>query len=158
MFRNMGREYNFQQNQRMNFNDEFVGPNKFNPKFSQVESNGAKVLTFSPLQQERRTLYFEGDNADLVHTQNRCDMLKRLWAEQVSHRDQPVKTLESKRASPPPEVLSNSQAIPRSTATAAKTFNSADLRSDGICWDLRPPKTTEKNLQAETRSSQQKFY
>ena len=49
-------------------NDEFVGPDKFHPKYSQVERNGAKMLTFSPMQKERRTLYFEGDNADLVHT------------------------------------------------------------------------------------------
>ena len=67
-FRTMGREHDYNTKNRMAFNDEFVGADKYYPKFSQVEANVAKQLTFSPNQIERQTLYFEGDPAELVQT------------------------------------------------------------------------------------------
>ena len=57
-----------------------------------MHANIAKDLTFSPNQLERRTLYFEGDPADLVHTQNRFNMLQTVRAERATLSTAPLCT------------------------------------------------------------------
>ena len=47
-FRTIGRDHEFCTKNRMAFNDEFVGADKYFPRYSQVEANVAKQLTFSP--------------------------------------------------------------------------------------------------------------
>ena len=64
----MGREHGFELRERFAFNDATVGPNKFRPNFKSIEPLAAKMAHISPSQLERRTLYFEGGPADLVHT------------------------------------------------------------------------------------------
>lgn len=47
-------------------------------------------MTFSPNQIERRTLYFEGDPAELVQTQNRFNMLQTVKAERTNLTSAPI--------------------------------------------------------------------
>ena len=47
-FKAMGREHTFDLKQRFASNDDFVGPDKYRPKFGQVHQTGAKMITFSP--------------------------------------------------------------------------------------------------------------
>lgn len=71
-------------------NDEFVGPDKYEPRFGQTQRNISHKMAFSTRQPERRTLYFEGGPAELVHTQNRFNMLQTVWAERGNLATAPI--------------------------------------------------------------------
>lgn len=82
----MGREHTYDLGQRFAPNDEFLGPDKFYPRFNYLKPKSINA-TFSPSQIERRTLYFEGDPAELVHTQNRFNMLQKVWEEHANPKN-----------------------------------------------------------------------
>ena len=67
-----------------------MGSDKYYPRYGVTQRNVAAQMTISPNQLERRTLYFEGDPAELVHTQNRFNMLKTVRAERCNLATAPI--------------------------------------------------------------------
>ena len=78
VFRSRTREHVHQQDFQHQVGDDFMSADKYNPRTRMSKPNATKMITFSPNQLERRTFYFEGDPAVLVHTQNRFNMLQTV--------------------------------------------------------------------------------
>ena len=96
---------------------------------------------------ERRTLYFEGDPADLVHTQNRFNMLQTVKEERANLATAPlcskgdsstcyksVKRVEA--AITKDYILHKARGKLSSGETRMiSSFNSEDLHADGVFED-----------------------